>query len=67
MPGNSSRQTPSTEVPMHKQARNRPYCIYEALTDIAGGWSMRCLIGAQLLERREFAPAPGEDSEMVLA
>jgi|GEM_PF-6052987 len=52
---------------MHKQARNRPYCIYEALTDIAGGWSMRCLIGAQLLERREFAPAPGEDSEMVLA
>lgn len=52
---------------MHNLERVRPYCIYETVADIPGGWSMRCLIGAQLLERREFVPTPGENSDMVLA
>jgi len=52
---------------MHNPKRNRPYCIYEALANIPGGWSMRCLIGGQLHERHEFVPAPSEDSDMVLA
>ncbi len=44
-----------------------PYCIYEPLPGISGGWSMRGLIGQQLQDRREFVPAPFEDSNAVLA
>lgn len=47
--------------------RKQPYCIYEPLTGVHGGWSMRCLIGHELQDRREFAPAPGEDSNADLA
>ncbi len=52
---------------MDNRKRPLPYCIYEPLAEIHNGWSMRCLIGDRLLDRREFVPGPRDDSNTVLA
>src|SRR5690606_16483191 len=53
---------------MQDQERKKlPYCIYEPLPEVPGGWSMRCLIGQQLHDRHEFVPDAGEDGDTALA
>jgi len=52
---------------MQIREHDTPYCIFEPLADIPGGWSMRCLIGHQLRDVREFVPAPDEDGAVVIA
>lgn len=50
-----------------RERKKLPYCIYEPLPEVPGGWSVRCLIGQQLRDRHEFLPDPGEDGDTVLA
>lgn len=38
----------------------------EPLAGVPGGWALLCLVGHQLRDRREFAPAAGEGSDAVL-